>query len=63
MEERSKGHVGLDVHKDSITVAAAEPGREKAQLVGKVVHDVPRLLKVLASKRSMNCILERCGLN
>ncbi|CAM4014234.1 Transposase [Roseateles saccharophilus] len=27
MEERTKIHVGLDVHKDSISVAAAEPGR------------------------------------
>ena len=26
MEERSKIHVGLDVHKDSSSVAAAEPG-------------------------------------
>lgn len=48
MEERTKIHVGLDVHKDSITVAAAEPGRDKARLVGKVAHDVPKLLKVLA---------------
>ena len=48
MQERTKVHVGLDVHKDSITVAAAEPGRAPARLVGKVVHDVPRLLKVLA---------------
>jgi transposase len=48
MEERIKIHVGLDVHKDSITVAAAEPGREKARLIGKVAHDVPKLLKVLA---------------
>lgn len=48
MEERTKIHVGLDVHKDSITVAAAEPGREKARLIGKVAHDVPKLLKVLA---------------
>jgi transposase len=48
MEERSKIHVGLDVHKDSITVAVAEPGREKARLIGKVVHDVPKLLKILA---------------
>jgi transposase len=48
MEERSKIHVGLDVHKDSITVAAADHGREKARLIGKVAHDLPRLLKVLA---------------
>lgn len=48
MEERNKIHVGLDVHKDSITVAAADPGRDKARLIGKVAHDVPKLLKVLA---------------
>jgi hypothetical protein len=49
MEERTKVHVGLDVHKDSITVATAEAvGREKARLIGKVAHDVPKLLKVLA---------------
>lgn len=48
MDERSKTHVGLDVHKDSITVAAADPGREKARLIGKVAHDLPKLLKVLA---------------
>ena len=32
MEERTKFHVGLDVHKDSISVAAAEPGRAPARL-------------------------------
>ena len=47
MEERSKIHVGLDVHKDSISVAAAEAGRAPGRLVGKVAHDVNRLLKVL----------------
>src|SRR5476651_2305589 len=48
MEEISKIHVGLDVHKDSISVAAAEPGRAPARLIGKVTHDVNKLLKVLA---------------
>jgi transposase len=48
MEERTKIHVGLDVHKDSISVAAAEPGRVPARLIGKVTHDVNKLLKVLA---------------
>jgi len=48
MEERSKIHVGLDVHKGSIVVAAADPGRDKARLIGKVVHDVAKLLKVFA---------------
>ena len=47
MEERTKFHVGLDVHKDSISVAAAEPGRGAARLIGKVTHDVNKLLKVL----------------
>ncbi len=47
MEETTKIHVGLDVHKDSITVAAAEPGRAGARVVGKLVHDVNKLVKVL----------------
>jgi transposase len=48
MEEITKIHVGLDVHKDSICVAVALPGREPARLVGKVAHDVPKLLKMLS---------------
>ena len=48
MEERSKFHVGLDVHKDSISVAAAELGRAPARLIGKVAHDLNKLLKVLS---------------
>lgn len=48
MEERINFHVGLDVHKDSICVAAAELGRSPARLIGKVPHDVNKLLKVLA---------------
>jgi transposase len=47
MDEATKIHVGLDVHKDSITVAAAEPGQCAARVVGKLAHDVGRLLKVL----------------
>ena len=47
MQEISKFHVGLDVHKDSISVAVAEPGRTAGRLVGKVVHDVSKLLKLL----------------
>jgi len=48
MEERTKIHVGLDVHKDSISVGVADPGRAAGRLVGKVAHDVTKLLKVLA---------------
>jgi len=33
MKERTKLHVGLDVHKDSISVAAAELGRAPARCV------------------------------
>ena len=48
MQERIKIHVGLDVHKDSISVAAAEAGRAPGRLIGKVTHDVNKLVKVLA---------------
>ena len=52
MKERTKFHVGLDVHKDSISVAAAELGRAPARLIGKVTHDLNKLLKVLAGTYS-----------
>ena len=48
MDKLIKFHVGLDVHKDSITVAQALPGRDPARVVGKVAHDIPKLLKVLS---------------
>ncbi len=48
MQAIRKFHVGLDVHKDSISVAVAEPGRTVGRLVGKVVHDVSKLLKLLS---------------
>jgi transposase len=47
MHEISKIHVGLDVHKDSIAIAAAQPGREAARVIAMIGHDVPKLLKVL----------------
>lgn len=47
MDEISKVHVGLDVHKDSISVGAADAGRGPARLVGKVPHDVGKLMKLL----------------
>jgi transposase len=48
MEQLSKIHLGLDAHKNSITIARADPGREPARIVGKVPHDVNELLKVLS---------------
>ena len=48
MEESSKVHVGLDVHKDSIAIAAADPGRAPGRVIGKITQDVSQLLKQLA---------------
>ena len=39
--------VGLDVHKDSISIAVAENGREPAQLLETIAADELLLLKVL----------------
>ncbi|MGJ7538306.1 MULTISPECIES: amino acid ABC transporter permease [unclassified Variovorax] len=43
MEERIKLHVDLDVHKDGISVAVAEPGRAPGRLIGKVTHHASRI--------------------
>lgn len=40
--------MGLDVYKDSISVVVAEPERTPGRLVGKVVHDVCKLLKLFS---------------
>ena len=48
MDERIKFFVGLDAHKDSISVAACEAGREPARFVGTIGPNVRVLLKVLA---------------
>ena len=48
MDEGIKFFVGLDVHKETIAVAVAEPGRAAARLLGSIAHDVPKLLKQLA---------------
>lgn len=48
MEQLSKIHLGLDVHKDSITIARADPDREPARVIGKIPHDIGKLVKLLA---------------
>ncbi len=48
MEEGIKFFVALDVHKDSIAVGTAEPGRAPARLVGTIAHDVAKVRKLLA---------------
>jgi transposase len=41
--------VGLDVHKDTIAIGTAEPGREAPRFVGTVGPDLAQLLKALKS--------------
>jgi transposase len=48
MEEGIKFFVGLDVHKDTISMAVADAGRAPARLVGTLRHDLNKLLKALA---------------
>jgi transposase len=48
MQEGIKFFIGLDVHMDSIAVAAAEAGRAPARLIGNVSPDVARMLKLLS---------------
>lgn len=48
MDERIKFFVGLDAHKDSISVAACDASREPARFVGCLKPDISGLLKVLA---------------
>ncbi len=43
MKEDTKFFVGLDVHKDSISIAVAESGRTAARLIGQIPHDVEKL--------------------
>jgi len=48
MDEGIKVFVGLDVHKDSIAMAAAEAGRAPGRQIGTIAHDVNKLIKALA---------------
>lgn len=41
-------YVGLDVHKDSISIAVADEGREPARFLTKIANDLTRLKKRLA---------------
>lgn len=50
--------VGLDVHKDTVAVAVAEPGREAPALMGIFPHDVPKLVKRLRRLGAVKCCYE-----
>ncbi len=58
MEERTKIRVGLDIHKDSISVAAAEPGSGPAPLIGKVARDLNKLLARIGSAEQLHVVDE-----
>lgn len=63
---KSLRFVGLDVHKDSITIAVAEEGREPAYVYGGILNDweiLKRALRRLGAKSSLRCCYEAgpCG--
>jgi hypothetical protein len=47
VDEAIKVYVGLDVHKESIEIAAADIGRAEPRALGRITHDIPKLLRVL----------------
>ena len=48
MQDDITGYVGLDVHKDSIAVAVAAPGRQPPRFVGTTGPQLAELLKALS---------------
>jgi transposase len=63
---KSLRFVGLDVHKDSIVIAVAEQGRERAYVHSEILNDwgiLRRTLRRLAAKHSLRCCYEAgpCG--
>ena len=56
-------YIGLDVHKDSITIAIAQDGRQgEIRLYGTITNDLHALEKVLAKIRKAHpsCRLDVC---
>lgn len=56
MDERIKFFVGLDAHKDTISIAACEAGREPARFVGTIGTHVQGLFKTLAKAGDPACV-------
>lgn len=63
MDERIKFFVGLDVHKDSVSIAACDSSREPARFVGTVSSDVRQVLKALgkAGDPGEVCVVYEAG--
>src|SRR6516225_841679 len=66
MQEGNTTFVGLDVHKDSIAIAAAQSDREAPRFVGTVGPDLKHLRKALwslGSPQSLKVVYEAgpCG--
>jgi transposase len=47
MDQLIKFYVGLDVHKDTVSVSVCEAGREASRFIGQIRHDVAVVLKTL----------------
>jgi transposase len=56
MDERIKFFVGLDAHRDTISIAACEAGREPARFVGTIGTNVQGLFKTLAKAGDPACV-------
>jgi transposase len=50
--------VGLDVHKDSIAIAVAEPGRGEPGIIGTIPNDTALLIKRLRKLGDVKCCYE-----
>lgn len=53
-------HVGLDVHKDTIAVSLADPGRSKARFIGTIAHSQAAITKLIKTLGTDGEILNFC---
>ena len=58
MEEYS-GHVGLDVHKDTIAVAVAYPGRSKPESLGVIANTKKSICPRTCESRRVEALRQR----
>lgn len=61
MNKHSTSYIGLDVHKDSIAIAVAEPGRAPPRFVGTVTtvpSSLTKSLRHVADKAHAHIVYE-----